>query len=214
MELAGVTAYDGGVVTTATRLPQPVHEHDPIEPAPGELELVRSLLSLHDHEVGTNATFAPAAASIGWWLASNGLIADGTARKPDELEWALAVRDALVAAVRRRTMGEPHDDEAVLLLNDAARDTGLQLCFGCHADRIHVESEGVEGAVGRLLGLSLLSQLDGTWSRFRTCADPGCTGIFYDASKNHSRKWCSMQTCGNRNKVRSFRQRERSATRS
>jgi predicted RNA-binding Zn ribbon-like protein len=197
-------------MTMPNRQPQPVHQSDPTYPAPGELELVRSLLSLHDHEVGTNATLPPDHGSIGWWLTSTGVVADDVELTTDDLEWALRVRDALVSCVREN-MGEAHDDQAVALLNRAMGDAGLQLCFGCHADRIHVQASGVRGAVGRLLGRSLLAQLDGTWDRFRACADPSCTGIFYDASKNHSRKWCSMQSCGNRNKVRSFRERERSA---
>jgi CGNR zinc finger/Putative stress-induced transcription regulator len=210
VEIDGVGTYDVPMATTGARQPQPVHEHDPIQRAPGRLELVRSLLSLHDHEVGTNATLAPDRGTIGWWLISTGLVPEGAELTDDGLDWTLRVREALIAAVRH-DVGEPHDDEAVELLNRAADTTGLRLCFGCHDDRVHVEAGGIEGAVGRVLGLALLSQLDGTWDRFRMCANPECTGVFYDASKNHSRKWCSMQLCGNRSKVRSFRERERAA---
>jgi CGNR zinc finger protein/putative stress-induced transcription regulator len=203
-------AYDAVMATTRIRQPQPVHGPRTTHPAPGNLELVRGLLSLHDHEVGTDATLPPDPGTMRWWLVANGLVPEDAELTDGEVDWALRVRDALLSTVREN-MGEPQDDRAVTLLNEATRATGLQLCFGCHTDRVHIESEGVEGAIARLLGLSLLAQLDGTWTRFRTCADPTCTGVFYDASKNHSRKWCSMQSCGNRNKVRSFRERERSA---
>lgn len=34
------------------------------------------------------------------------------------------------------------------------------------------------------------------------CYGRDCTWLFVDHSKNHSRKWCDMETCGNRAKVR------------
>jgi predicted RNA-binding Zn ribbon-like protein len=62
--------------------------------------------------------------------------------------------------------------------------------------------------VGRILAAAFLAELDGTWERLKECADDTCTGVFYDRSKNHSGKWCSMQSCGNRNKVRAWRARQ------
>ncbi|HWL91166.1 MAG TPA: CGNR zinc finger domain-containing protein, partial [Actinomycetota bacterium] len=32
--------------------------------------------------------------------------------------------------------------------------------------------------------------------------------VFFDGSKNKSGKWCSMAACGNRAKVRAFRERQ------
>lgn len=42
----------------------------------------------------------------------------------------------------------------------------------------------------------------------RTCEDPTCTLWFYDRTKSHRRRWCSMAVCGNRAKARNHRQRE------
>lgn len=40
-------------------------------------------------------------------------------------------------------------------------------------------------------------------SRVRECEDDrGCGYLFIDQSKNHSRRWCSMESCGNRAKAR------------
>jgi predicted RNA-binding Zn ribbon-like protein len=36
----------------------------------------------------------------------------------------------------------------------------------------------------------------------RECGGPGCGWLFLDISKNHQRRWCSMQACGNRAKAR------------
>jgi predicted RNA-binding Zn ribbon-like protein len=34
------------------------------------------------------------------------------------------------------------------------------------------------------------------------CGDPTCRWLFLDVSKNHTRRWCDMKTCGNRMKAR------------
>jgi len=46
------------------------------------------------------------------------------------------------------------------------------------------------------------------WSRLGKCANPGCKLFFYDTTRNHRRRWCSMKTCGNRMKAAAFRRRQ------
>ena len=38
----------------------------------------------------------------------------------------------------------------------------------------------------------------------RACAGQGCDWLFLDASRNHMRRWCTMDECGNRSKARRF----------
>jgi len=45
--------------------------------------------------------------------------------------------------------------------------------------------------------------------RVRECAASDCGWLFLDTSKNHSRRWCDMKSCGNRAKVRRFYRRKR-----
>lgn len=47
----------------------------------------------------------------------------------------------------------------------------------------------------------------GRWRAVRECASDTCTWMFLDTSKNHSRRWCEMARCGNRDKVQRFRAR-------
>ncbi len=44
-------------------------------------------------------------------------------------------------------------------------------------------------------------------TRARTCAADDCGWWFVDDTKNHSRRWCDMKVCGNREKARRFRAR-------
>lgn len=36
------------------------------------------------------------------------------------------------------------------------------------------------------------------------CEGPGCSWLFLDTSRNHSRRWCSMEDCGNLAKARRY----------
>jgi predicted RNA-binding Zn ribbon-like protein len=47
--------------------------------------------------------------------------------------------------------------------------------------------------------------------RIGECAAEGCTWLFIDKSRNRSRQWCSMGSCGNRAKARRFYQRKQAA---
>jgi predicted RNA-binding Zn ribbon-like protein len=41
--------------------------------------------------------------------------------------------------------------------------------------------------------------------RVRACGRESCKWLFLDASKNHSRRWCDMQVCGNRVKAQRYK---------
>jgi predicted RNA-binding Zn ribbon-like protein len=51
---------------------------------------------------------------------------------------------------------------------------------------------------GRLL-------VGGELQRIRACLNPDCTFIFYDQSRNGTRRWCEARACGNLLKVRRHR---------
>jgi len=48
------------------------------------------------------------------------------------------------------------------------------------------------------------------WELIKKCENPECVLYYYDTTKNHSRKWCSMELCGNRMKARRHYQRQKS----
>ncbi len=46
----------------------------------------------------------------------------------------------------------------------------------------------------------------------RVCASDTCKWLFIDTSKNHSRRWCDMKSCGNRAKARRHYDRKKEAS--
>jgi predicted RNA-binding Zn ribbon-like protein len=61
-----------------------------------------------------------------------------------------------------------------------------------------------------LAAVDLLASDDRT--RIRECRGEGCGWLFLDTSRNRRRRWCTMQSCGNRAKVRRFYERAREKT--
>jgi predicted RNA-binding Zn ribbon-like protein len=45
--------------------------------------------------------------------------------------------------------------------------------------------------------------------RVHKCESPTCDWLFLDVSRNRSRRWCNMNSCGNRAKARRFYERHR-----
>jgi predicted RNA-binding Zn ribbon-like protein len=41
------------------------------------------------------------------------------------------------------------------------------------------------------------------------CASPTCRAAFFDTSQSRTRKWCDMNTCGNRQKKARFNANQR-----
>jgi predicted RNA-binding Zn ribbon-like protein len=63
-----------------------------------------------------------------------------------------------------------------------------------------------------MAGSDLLTSADVTL--IKKCKNPACVLYFYDMTKNHARNWCSIQLCGNRDKVAAYFKRQRQSTRS
>jgi predicted RNA-binding Zn ribbon-like protein len=51
--------------------------------------------------------------------------------------------------------------------------------------------------------------ISGDLGKISRCARDGCDWLFVDLSKNHSRRWCSMQQCGSRVKARRYYRRRK-----
>ena len=49
--------------------------------------------------------------------------------------------------------------------------------------------------------------LQGDPRRIKRCPNHECRWLFHDDSRNLSRRWCAMDDCGTRDKVRRFRRR-------
>ena len=175
--------------------------------APGELEHVRAFVNTIDLEEGVEELGGPD--ELAQWLTQRDLAPAGLLASGDDLEHAIALREALRAVLLAHNGGTGfvHAD-VVRALDEAAGRSQLRLQFDkTGTGTLEPEAEGVDHALGRLLAIVDRSAADGTWSRLKACRDETCEWAFYDHTKNRSGAWCNMAVCGNRAKARAYRER-------
>jgi predicted RNA-binding Zn ribbon-like protein len=67
-------------------------------------------------------------------------------------------------------------------------------------------------SIGSLLGpvAEAVAQIlvEGNFALVKQCEHPDCILWFYDRTKAHKRRWCSMALCGNRHKAAQFRKKK------
>jgi predicted RNA-binding Zn ribbon-like protein len=181
-------------------------------PAPGELETVRGFVNTRDVDEDVEELATPAALAA--WLREHELTGDdggGPAATAADLRRAIELREALRAHLVAHH-GEPLADGAAATLDAAARRARLEMRFtGPDETALQAGATGVDGALGRLLAIVARAIADGSWKRLKVCPADSCLWAFYDTSRNRSAVWCDMRVCGNRAKVREFRERTRAA---
>ncbi|AXF22382.1 hypothetical protein CUJ89_17630 [Burkholderia pyrrocinia] len=125
--------------------------------------------------------------------------------EPAMLARALALREALYrlfhAQAERR---EPQADDLALLggfLAEASPRVALARIDGGYAWRIGGDDATLAGLLSPVLW-SAIDLLGGArLAKVKRCANDACQWLFIDDSKNGSRRWCSMSSCGNRAKA-------------
>lgn len=175
--------------------------------APGRLGVVEAFINTLDVESGDDAF--DAVGTVGRWMNRNGLI-ERTERLLDEsdLVRARVIREALRSVLVAQHDGSTPPADARAAIGEAADRARLTLRLGERGMVLEPQAGGLDGALGRLLAISHAAMLDGTWDRLKVCGDDTCRWAYYDRSRNRSRSWCSMRVCGNRTKVRRFRERQ------
>jgi predicted RNA-binding Zn ribbon-like protein len=185
-----------------------IRAHDRTASAPGELELVQRFMNLHEHGPGGTGDLPPSRALFEEFLRRRGLLDEGTPFTEADRDAALELHRALHAKVRASGRADLMEDD-VEAIDRTARRAGLRPRFGRGGPDLVPSQEGVPGALGRIVAVAFLADLQGAWEGLKECAGDDCNAVFFDRSKNHSGRWCSMSTCGNRAKVRAWRERRR-----
>jgi predicted RNA-binding Zn ribbon-like protein len=147
------------------------------------------------------------------WLRRAGLPAEAGSRGPRGalLMAALALRETARGLLEKRKAGASGDPTAlnrVLALGSVYREL---IWKRGHAPN-YVQHRRAGNAVTLLVPVAeaiaeLLAHAD--FDLVRRCEGSDCTLWYYDKTKSHHRRWCSMAACGNRMKVAAFRARQR-----
>ncbi|ABG98847.1 MULTISPECIES: ABATE domain-containing protein [Rhodococcus] len=138
------------------------------------------------------------------WLAVNGLAVDSCTTA--QLELARELRESIHAAATAAAIQDALPGSAVQVINDCSvqgRAAAILTPEGNRQWRLSSAS-CVEDALSVIAAdaISIIAgERDG---KLALCASPTCQAAFFDTSQSRSRKWCDMNTCGNRQKKARF----------
>jgi predicted RNA-binding Zn ribbon-like protein len=174
--------------------------HQPVERLHSYGDLVRW--------AGQNHVFSPAEIQS--------LLAQAEVR-PDQaagvLSGAIDLREAIYGIFSATAAGQTPTDGDLIILNKALPEAlrhlqvaqvepGFTWTWPVDTQALEAMLWPVAHSAAALLTSDLLN-------RVKECPDDrGCGFLFLDMSKNNSRRWCRMESCGNRAKVRRFRKRQ------
>jgi len=128
---------------------------------------------------------------------------------------ALGLREAIARALIAKTEEKkPAEEDLRLIEREYARtapcgrlmpsDEGFRWTVDAEADELDAVLRPVlESAVSLMTSERM--------KRLRRCGNTTCYWLFLDQTKNCSRRWCEMKSCGNLMKVRRHRERHRAA---
>jgi predicted RNA-binding Zn ribbon-like protein len=172
---------------------------------PSELELPLAFVNTLDVEDAVDRFGNPAA--LRSWLIDRGLIGSDARVTRRDLGLAIELRDALRHALIAHAGIDSSTHEVAGVNRTLARfPVGVRV-DETGSPQLEPRGAGVAGALGRVVCDMNAAQSRGTWDRLKLCPAEDCLWAFFDASKNRSRRWCSMNVCGNRTKTREYRRR-------
>ncbi|MBO1334509.1 ABATE domain-containing protein [Streptomyces sp. VRA16 Mangrove soil] len=143
------------------------------------------------------------------WLAVNGLAAASCTTA--QLELARELRESIHAVATAAALAQPLPASAVRIINDRSaqgRASAVLTVEGHRQWRLGPASR-VQDALG-VIAADAISVVAGERDgRLALCASPTCRAAFFDASRSRTRRWCDMNTCGNREKKARFHAQRR-----
>jgi predicted RNA-binding Zn ribbon-like protein len=138
------------------------------------------------------------------WLVVSGLAVESCTTAQLERAWEL--REAIHAAATAAAIQDVLPASAVQVINDrSTRGRAAAVLTPEGSRRWQLSSATrVEDALGVIAAdaISIISgERDG---KLALCASPTCRAAFFDTSQSRTRRWCDMNTCGNRQKKARF----------
>jgi predicted RNA-binding Zn ribbon-like protein len=124
---------------------------------------------------------------------------------------AIRLREVIYRVFQRRAAGKPPAADDLATLNRFVAELYRDAQLVAAGDRLVLETGSAADTLDRPFAPVIRAAVDlltGDQAPLvGTCADHTCGWLFLDTTRNRTRRWCTMQDCGNRNKVRRFRSR-------
>jgi predicted RNA-binding Zn ribbon-like protein len=137
--------------------------------------------------------------------------------QPDAAEEALARAVAMREAIYRLLLGTirqqaPTPSDLAIFnqaLAAAPPRVGVTYREGAYQWQLPAGKTDLDGVLWRILWEAADLLTSDRLAQVKLCAGEDCGWLFLDASRNQSRRWCSMSDCGNRAKARRYYRRHK-----
>jgi predicted RNA-binding Zn ribbon-like protein len=174
--------------------------------------LAMDLLNTEARADGELVDYWQSADDVRGWLERQGVAckpATGAVDASELLAQARTLRTLARSLITQQKQGKPVNTEA---LNTYLHAYPSAPHLGKDADGRLVltrlaRAEPVAGMLGPVAEAVAQLLAEGDFALVKQCAHPECILWFYDRTKSHKRRWCSMALCGNRYKAAQFRKK-------
>ena len=187
---------------------RPAVPPDATAEAPGALGVIEAFVNTTSIDDPQQSERFRTPTDLTAWLRRYGLLLEreevGT---DDEVARAVRLREALRELLYANHDGVEPPLAALEIVDEEARRVPVTLRFSTDGAELAPAGDGLDAALAALLVIVLDAMHDGTWRRLKACQSSTCRWAMWDASRNRSGKWCDMAVCGNRIKVRNYRER-------
>lgn len=174
-----------------------------VDPSP-HAELVLAFANTLDVEEGTDALSEPS--HVARWLVTSGLTPRTPVVTGADHDRYLRLRSGV-----RELLGTEEQRSHVLADADSVlREIPLLVSLTpSSALQPDPDLPATSRALATIASALASTLITGEVARVKRCPAEDCGWVFWDSTKNRSRRWCSMQVCGNRDKARTFAARKR-----
>jgi predicted RNA-binding Zn ribbon-like protein len=189
------------------------HEINPIPINPGRalcLDFVNSQFAEH---TGSGQRFDRLALPRWWqWLAARWQLGLPSRLAPADARKLRQVRSRLRSMLERASRGQALGASDLAWVNRWLSRSPRRISVPAGTAEAGVRLAPVVRNWDAIIADVLLSFValvrDGNPRRIRQCANESCSWMFYDDSRNRSRRWCDPHYCGNLIKVRRYRAKQ------
>jgi predicted RNA-binding Zn ribbon-like protein len=124
----------------------------------------------------------------------------------DEVPGARELRESLRAALLAHAGHPPH--RAVTPLGELLATAPLVVTVDAADGSAALAPADESPLLSRVAAAVAQALVEGTWTRLKACEAADCHWAYYDRSPAGRGRWCSMQVCGARAKMRRYRSKD------
>jgi predicted RNA-binding Zn ribbon-like protein len=144
------------------------------------------------------------------WMRDRDLLAKGDVVNAAAHQRALELREAFRSYLEVPPEDRAEDRSSAAKLNMACVTYPLILRVSNSGTVTLQPASGTSG-LGRIVAQFFALAETGRLDRLKVCSSDECHWAFFDCSKPSNRRWCSSSLCGNRQKTRAYRERQKDA---